>query len=251
MSLFPTNNKIPNFPPPLQANTSTSSSTFPLDLIAEGRNFYTNIQFVKYTPSLQSNISPSAFNIPVSKVKLPIPLKLNDNLIMHWGAVSFMDSIVGAAMGMLAGAGTYGQAAASAIAMTAQLGGIMSGQALNPLMFLAFQRPEYREFSLSWVLAPVNKKESEAIRNIVKICKKAAAPSFGNILMGYPDIAIIKMYPDDLFKSFYFKPCVITSVDVNYNATPTPSFFKNGAPTVVNLTLNLKEMQFWFKEEIK
>lgn len=251
MSLFPTNNKIPNFPPPLDAKPAKDSSTFPLDLVAEGRNFYTNIQFVKYTPSLQSNISPSAFNVPVGKVKLPIPLKLNDTLLMHWGTVSFMDSLVGGAMGMVANSGRFGQAAASAIGMTAQLGGIMSGQALNPLMFLAFQRPEYREFSLSWVLAPVNEKESAVIRNIVKICKKAAAPSFGNILMGYPSIALVKIYPDDLFKSLYFKPCVITSVEVTYNGTPTPSFFKNGAPTVVGLTLNLKEMQFWFKEEIK
>lgn len=250
MSLFPTNNKIPNFPPPLDTNPAKDASTFPLDLIADGRNFYTNIHFVKYQPQLQLNRSV-VFSSPLDKIKLPIPMRLNENLTMHWGSVSFMDSLLGGAMGMLRAGGNVGAAAASAVGLTAQLGGIYSGQAFNPLMFLTFQRPEYREFSLSWVLAPVNKKESEAIRNIVRICKKAAAPSYGNILMGYPSIAIVKMYPDNIFKSIYFKPCVITSVEVTYNGTQTPSFFKNGAPTVVGLTLNLKEMQFWFKDEIK
>ena len=250
MSLYPSTAKIPNFPPPLDKKPSKGNTTFPADLIADGRNFYTSIQFVKYSPSYQLN-GYGSYYTPTNGIKLPIPLKLNDNLILHWGTVSFMDSLVGGAMQMVQNAGRFGGAAASAIGLTAQLGGILSGQALNPLMFLAFQRPEYREFSLSWVLAPYNEKESKTIKNIVTECKKAASPSYGNILMGYPSVALIKMYPDDLFESLYFKPCIITSVQVTYSGTPTPSFYKNGAPTVVGLTLNLKEMQFWFKEEIK
>jgi hypothetical protein len=251
MSLYPSTTKIPNFPPPIDKKPDKGYSTFPADLIADGRNFYTAIQFVKYSPSFQINRFGSYFT-PTGGIKLPIPLKLNDNMILHWGAVSFTDSLVGGAMQMVQGSSNkYGGAAASAIGLTAQLGGILSGQALNPLMFLAFQRPEYRDFSLSWILAPHNEKESKIVQNIIKECKKAASPSYGNILMGYPLVALVKMYPDDLFGSLYFKPCVITSVQVTYSGTPTPSFFKNGAPTVVGLTLNLKEMQFWFREEIK
>lgn len=250
MSLYPSTAKVPNFPPPLDTKPNKGNSTFPADLIADGRNFYTAIQFVKYSPYYQSNNYGSYFT-PKGGIKLPIPLKLNDNLILHWGTVSFMDSLVGGAMGMLQSAGKFGGAAASGIGLTAQLGGIRNGLALNPLMYLAFQRPEYREFSLSWVLAPYNEKESKIIKNIVTECKKAASPSYGNILMGYPYVALIKMYPDDLFGSLYFKPCIITSVQVTYSGTPTPSFYKNGAPTVIGLTLNLKEMQFWFREEIK
>jgi hypothetical protein len=250
MSLYPSTAKIPNFPPPLDNKPAKGNSTFPSDLIADGRNFYTAIQFVDYSPSYQINNFGSYYT-PNGGIKLPIPLKLNDNMILHWGAVSFMDGLAGGAMQIMQRSNRYGGAAAGAIGLTAQLGGILSGQALNPLMFLAFQRPEYREFSLSWILAPYNEKESKIVQNIIKECKKAASPSYGNILMGYPLVALIKMYPDDLFGSLYFKPCIITSVQVTYSGTPTPSFFKNGAPTVIGLTLNLKEMQFWFREEIK
>lgn len=251
MSLYPSTAKIPNFPPPLDTKPSKGNTTFPADLIADGRNFYTDIQFVKYNPIYQYQGVINSYSIPQSTIKLPIPLKLNDNLILHWGSVSFMDSLVGGAMSMLSNAGAGGSATASGIGLAAQLGGINQGLALNPLMYLAFQRPEYREFSFSWVLAPYNEKESKTIKNIITECKKAASPSYENILMGYPSVALIKMYPDNLFGSLYFKPCIITSVQVTYSGTPTPSFYKNGAPTVVGLTLNLKEMQFWFKEEIK
>jgi hypothetical protein len=248
MPLYPTNTRAPSFPPALPNPDSRNDRlTFPSDLIADKRNFYTNIQFVKYSPSYQLS---KTYYTPNGGIKLPIPLKLNDTMLLHWGTVSFTDSLIGGAMSLVEGAA--GKTASSALGLTAQLGGILSGSALNPLMFLAFQRPEYREFSLSWVLAPVNEKESKTVKEIVRICKRAASPTYETVfLMGYPNVALIRMYPDDLFGSIYFKPCVITSVQVTYNGTPTPSFFKNGAPTVVGLTLNLKEMQFWFREEIK
>jgi len=39
-------------------------------------------------------------------------------------------------------------------------------------------------------------------------------------------------------------------VQVDYNGSGTPSFFKSGAPTIINLTLQLKEIQLWTSEEI-
>lgn len=234
--------KTPNFPKPLDRNERFGSLVFPNDLInTTGRNFHTQIQFVQYSIFQQINYMGS-YALPSGGMKLPIPLKINDNLLLQWSPVSLTDSAMGAFGSVGKGAG-----------LIAQLGGavVPGGLALNPLMFLLFQRPEYRQFSLSWMLTPRNEKESNTIKDIVTTCKRAASPDrFGPFLMTYPLVALIKMHPNDIFGHVVFKPCIITSVQASYTAAPTPAFHKNGAPSAVSLTLNLMEMQFWFRNEI-
>ena len=65
--------------------------------------------------------------------------------------------------------------------------------------------------------------------------------------MYYPSIALVKLFPDDKF-TFKLRPCAITNVIVDYTAGGGPSFFRDtGAPTVVNLTVVMKEIQIWDK----
>jgi hypothetical protein len=254
MAILQPLNSIFNFPAPPNQGVGTTLM-HPSDLTGGGKKFYTDIQFVQYKYQQQiGSVSGTTadqvrqYSLPSGpSVKLPIPMKLNDNLILNWSSISVTD-MVGKAGGQFAGA-----ALSSAFSLGLTAGSIGAGVALNPLMFLQFQRPEFRQFSLSWLLAPKNKKESETIRDIIKAFKRSASPykHGGGLLMGYPDVATIVMKPDDIFGNLVFKPCVVTSVQVNYNGAPNPSFFKNGAPTVIALTLNLMEMQFWFAEEIE
>jgi hypothetical protein len=177
---------------------------------------------------------------PSGGMFLPIPQRLNDNLMLDWTEFSVTQNTPG-----------VGTAASS---VYASAGSIAMGYALNPLMFLQFKKPEFRLFQLSWVLAPRTEKESKTIKNIVTKCKKAASPDNGTLLgavLKYPQIALIKILPNDVFGHMKFKPCVITSVQANYTPNPTPSFFENGAPSTVTLTLNLKEMSYWYKNEIE
>lgn len=240
----PTNYKPPNFPAPLSRKEDYRAS-FPSDLLnGDKRKFYTQIEFVNYT-----------FGLPSGSVKLPIPLKLDDNYVLHWSAVSALDPAK-AALSSLSEK-LLGGVATSALTLIAQGAGVLSGVAINPMMFMQFQRPEFRQFSLSWILTARNEKESQSIKDIITICKKAAAPTNMFPFMGYPNLAVIKMHPDDLFGHMVFKQCIITSVQANYTAGPTPAFFKKGpksskegAPVVVTLTLNLQETKFWFRDEI-
>lgn len=230
-----------NFPSKLDRPIDNNPVAFPPDLTnSEGRKFYTQIQFVKYAPKYQFNLFGGTYANPQGGVKLPIPLKIDDNFVLSWSEVSLTNTI----LGMAGAVGTGLQAAAG-------FGGIALGQALNPLMFLQFQRPEYKQYSFSWLLTPRNEDESIRIRKIIKTCQYAAAPENNVLLFGYPYVALIRMHPDDLFKNVRFKPCVITSVQTSYVAGPNPAFHKNGAPAVISLTLNLMEMNFWFKNEIK
>ena len=229
-------NPVPNFPQKLDKARTSSSNSFPNDLVASGRNFYTQIQFVDYSVFQQVN-SFGAYAVPSGGINLPIPLSLNDNLMLRWTDLELTNSVLGSAGG-------------GALGVAASVGSVATGLALNPLAFLQFKRPEFRLFSLSWVLAPRTQKESQTIRNIVTQCKRAASPTNLGVFLGYPQVALIRIHPNNVFGNLYFKPCVITSVQVDYTPNPTPSFFENGAPTTVTLTLNLKEMQYWYREEI-
>jgi len=225
------NSKTPNFPNKLPRRTNSFS--FPNDLIANGRNFYTQIQFVSYAVAQQINFF-GAFALPVGGINLPIPMKLNENFVLNWEEFSITNTF-------------FGDVASSPLV---SLGSIATGQALNPLVFLQFKRPMFKQFVLSWQLAPRTLAESATLRQIISLCKRAAAPSNNGLLLGYPDVALIRIAPNSVFGNMLFKPCVIEFVSVDYSGGPTPSFFNNGAPTVVTLSLGLKEMQFWYKNEI-
>jgi hypothetical protein len=123
-----------------------------------------------------------------------------------------------------------------------------------------FQRPNYKEFSFSWTFAPVNQRESRTLADIINQFKSNSLPTFGGAFMGYPNIALMRIHPGDVFGNLKFKPCAITSVLVDYSPAG-PSFFSdasinnatgrsNGAPTLVNLTVNFKEIQLWDRNEI-
>jgi len=245
---------VPNFPQPPQRGFSNDS--FPGDLVSGDRKFYTSISFAKYTGySLSNGFSNLSFG---GNIKLPIPRKLNDNEVMIWEEFSGVNAIVSGAQGIanylpgVAGniarvAGGVGAAAVSGF----QTSSVFTGQTINPYMFMMFKRPAFKEFTLQWSLAPFSQRESDSLDKIIKKCKRAALPDIGTYTMEYPEIANIKLYAGQANDKylFKFKPCAIVSVQVDYTGTGMPAFFKSGAPTIVNLTLQLKEIELWSKND--
>lgn len=224
------------YPTPPQKRLNLKS--FPNDLVAPGRNFYTELTFMTYDVSQQ--YTATARRIITGGCRLPIPKKLNDVQTLSWNEESPTAAAAGVLMGGLAssiGASIKGAAAA---------GGAIAGEALNPLLFMTFQKPGYKEHTLSWTLMPNSEQESRTIVDIVRYLKFNSLPQqhAGGLLYKYPNILFVRLMPNDIF-TMVFKPCAVLSVSVDYTGAGTPSFFKNGAPTVVNLTLSLKEIQLW------
>lgn len=207
---------ISNFPTKPQRQGVTSQG-FPSDLPS---NFSTQITFIGQ--SVQA----------AGVVRLPLPKRLNDVQNIIWEEVSLTS-----------------MALSSTLQGAAALGGYSSETALNPFMFMLFKRPTFKEHVLSWTLAPNNQQESEKIRDIIKTLKKASLPTkggFGGALMKYPARAQVTLNPGDwLYK---LKPAAITSVHVDYTGAGL-SFFNSKAPTVVNLTLQLKEIELWSADD--
>jgi len=250
------NNELPsNFPTP-PAKTLTGNRgvrVFPEDLISDGREFYLQIQFVDYDFHL------SGSGLPTGGIILPIPLKLNEQQIILWEDQSMMNAA--AAVGNSFLWNSRWQAFA-----TAQLTGVAAGAAsryfglqLNPFLWAIFKHQTFKEFIFSWILTATNEKESEDIAEIIKFFKYNSLPfTWGNVavpgfpqinadlVMNYPSIAIMKLFPNNAF-TFRIKPCAVLGVHVDYSAAGQPSFFKNGAPTMVRLDVHFKEIELWTK----
>jgi hypothetical protein len=174
-------------------------------------------------------------------VKLPMPRRINEATNINWAEISATATAGGLAAQAMGG----GQMASDLLSAAGSAAGVGAGKALNPMMFMMFQRPAYKEHVLSWTLASSNKRDSDELKDIINAFKKACLPTLeaGGLLLGYPNIATIRFKPDKYL--FKFKPCAIISVQVDYSGAGMPSFFKSDAPTVVNLTVMLKEIQLW------
>ena len=265
--MFPvTSTRRSNFP--RRPNRQLRNDTIPEDLLAEGRNLFTQIQFVGYSSSTVSILN-NAINLPFSRfplqstgvvtpvggMALPIPKKINEAQVLSWSEVSATKTGVAFAAGLARGG--LSTALQGAFGSLGQVGSALLGVQVNPYLFMVFQQPNFKDFSFSWTFAPKNARESQALSDIITQFKGNSLPTLSGLVMDYPNVALIRLLPNDVFGNLLFKPCVVTSVIVDYTGAG-PSFFKsspnnsrsNGAPTVVNLTVNFKEIQLWDRNEI-
>jgi hypothetical protein len=262
---------------PMPPQTGVAGFTFPSDLVTNNRNYYTQIQFVKYQ---RPSVFVAPFLMPLGGVSLPLPKKINDTVTVIWEAVdggavaagieaynatgSTVDALAtaGAAAALRAGsnigaflpntrsfAGNIGLGALGAASQsgTPQILGAL-GYAINPFLTMLFKTSNFKEHSLQWTFTPNSQDESDNLAAIINYFKFNMLPSYAGLFLEYPNIALIQLYPDDQF-TFKFKPCAITAVSVDYSGGGNPSFFRNGAPTIVNLSVQLKEIELWTQND--
>lgn len=272
-----------NFPTRLPRNSVVGIDAFPSNLITDTRNFHTEISFERYsfssvvegpfgtaagaigdvvgraaetTGQLLEGLGAAAqlftgrtdvnnivgYTPDSSFIRLPIPRKLNENLTLSWNEISYTDLI-----------SNFGSTPLSPSPLRlardiAVLSGPITGVTPNPFLFVYFDRPNFKRYSFTWTLAARNESESLKIKNIVNKLKERASPTVNPLVMRYPDIVNIKFLPNEIFGMLKIKKCIIEAVSVDY--TPAgPSFFNSTAPTLVNLTLNLKEIQLWSQQD--
>jgi hypothetical protein len=251
---------------------------FPGDLVdpSANRNSYIAIQFQKYE---RRSIFSQPFLNATGGIRLPLPNQLAEMQSVTYDPAASSNPAVGAGIeqGLSSGqgaGGAFGGIAAGAMnaaniklqqatagvatALTGanpaeilQLGGL----AQNPFLTVLFKQPEFKKHTFGWKLAPNNAQESNTIKDIINSFKAnmlpAMSPNAGGTLLTYPNIAIISLYPDETFL-YKFKPCVIESMNINYAVGGQPSFFKGtNAPTLVEITINLLEIEYWLKEDIE
>lgn len=301
---------VPRFPTPPARQVIMRN--MPNDLIANGRNYYTEISFVDYRTGILGTNNPlnqildrasgagtaasivtgaaaglgagglagtlagpagtavgavggalagaaagyaavTGGTFSLGAIRLPIPNTINDVTVIRWNTESARDNLTSIVGGV---ASTYGGVTGQNIMQAGSIAigavGAAIGKTLNPLLYAAFNRAQFREFTFDWVLAPRTRKESETLNEIVRSFKAASLPSGSGLIQDYPLLARIRMYPNDLDGLAKFYPMAINSVNINYTASPGgPSFFEDtGAPTVATLRVQLTEIKMRLREEV-
>jgi hypothetical protein len=253
---------------PTKPSATYQSNAFPGDLVGNGRNFATQIQFVQYSSNYATGGTSST---PTGGILLPLPERINDVQTITWeaesatqvaasvasaGANALLNTPLLSAVAPAAGVGLSAVSGiAGAVGNPNSVGGQVLGIAgayfgitVNPFLWMLFKSPNFKEHQLSWILTPNNEQDSIQLKNIIDSFKYNSLPETDFLIgMKYPCIALVSLLPNDIFGNFKFKPCAVTSVSVDYSAGGVPSFFNNGAPTTVRLSVTLKEIQIWTK----
>ena len=145
---------------------------------------------------------------------------------------------------------------------------INRGEVINPHTQMLFRSPALRQFNFNFKMMARSKAEAKAIKDIVQFFREAAYPSLGSggqeinnggektpLAMAtykFPDVFEIQYLSKqkenkNLIK---FGRAYITAVTVNYNQT-SPTFFEDGMPSEVDLSLTFQETKALSREDIR
>ena len=279
-------NDFPNSPNTLAAQAAQDSLT--KKNVFEVLTYPTDIgkYFIKF--SFKSYVKEAALKIakdePTIVVIFPIPTNLNENF-----SVTYQDAKLGPVMGAFAEGATKGAAAAGGDMMSqlggAAKGALATGASEykgmayavgreklsneslkanldkatgivpNPHMAAIFQDIGLRTHSFTFRFSPKNKQEADLLKKIVKTIKRRMLPgtagssgSSTGPLFSFPDIVDISFGPTEQ-SPYLIQTSVLESMTVNYAPNGTPSFFKDGSPTDIEIGLNFKEIKVVTRED--
>jgi hypothetical protein len=141
---------------------------------------------------------------------------------------------------------------------------INRGEVVNPHTQMLFRSPQLRQFNFTFKMMPRSEAEAKEIVNIVRFFRLAAYPSTGqgersseggSLNMAsyiFPDVFEIKYLTNNRPNTNMIKyaRAYITAVNVTYNPT-SPSFFANGMPSEIDLSLTFQETKALSREDIQ
>lgn len=241
--------------------SKTVGLMYPSDLGSQGESKVTIFKIYKYSKSSVNKVE----NIEsLGTIFLPIPAELSTGDALNYE--EFSAPIASAAMDAFNKENSSGNAlAALGISASASLissikGGsnlinqvsALTGTSINPRNTNIFKNPNAREYTFSYKLVAKSLEESISIRQIVNKFRYHAYPEAGEseVLYSAPDLFKISFKynrdSDDDRNTYLFHPLpsALTSINVSYNGSSTPTFFQNsGAPVEVTITLSFKEME--------
>lgn len=131
-----------------------------------------------------------------------------------------------------------------------------AGLAQNPQVELLFKNIQNREFLFDFKFAPRNKKEADAIREIIKKFRFYAAPeiptnSNGRYFIPPSEFDIEFMVGQKSNKNLpRISTCVLQGIDVNYGSAGQWTAFQDGMPVEISMQLRFKEVEIMHKKLI-
>jgi hypothetical protein len=125
---------------------------------------------------------------------------------------------------------------------------------LNPNQVTTFSGSNTRSYSLEFKLVAQSAKESTDIRELIKRLQYNAYPAGNTLILKYPSefkISILSARSSDYNK--YYSPiynCFLMNISTVYNASGN-SFYSDGAPLDVSLTLGFQETKALTRDDLE
>lgn len=245
------------------AAASTKIDRFPSDLGSHGMLMVFN-EYVFQQPTTRPLLDyrtsgSSAIQQSKGAVLLPIPNTLIDSTTLNVhrfdmadtpGYESMATAMIGEyALNLNGNMQDVGIAIKKLFGNNFYLGAVSQGLGvtLNPKASLLFKGVELREYSLNWVLAPTEEKESDTLKTIVDKIRANSLPDyrtdsfFTAAMFSYPSTVDIYLLGVDPGHYMRFKTAMIRNVSINY--TPNGlSVLRGGKPSSIDLNISFQEM---------
>jgi len=125
---------------------------------------------------------------------------------------------------------------------------------VNPNVRSIFRGVALREFTFQFKLIPTSQKESEEIKRIIKFFRYHAYPEsiqVGGVplIYNFPSMFKIKLKYKNNTVGSRIKMCYLRNISTSYNPT-TSSFFADGNPTEIDLSLSFVENTTLVRQDI-
>lgn len=129
------------------------------------------------------------------------------------------------------------------------------GKTVNPHQALVFRNVAFRSFKFDFHLMARNAQEAEEIQLIIQAFKEAMHPEgeqgADSFFWLYPDNIDIFLFTPSDDRMFKIDTSVLTDMSVDYAGAGIPSFFEDGAPVDIRMSLSFKELSVLTKEKIR
>ena len=139
-------------------------------------------------------------------------------------------------------------------------GGLLSratGQVLNPNLELLFSGVNLRSFQFDFDFAPRDEKESNVVKEIIRVFKKSMSPKSGGntegagLFIKAPNIFLLKYKSGNQDHPYLnkFKPCALTSMGMNYTGSGSYATYADKTPVHMKLSLSFTELNPIYNED--
>jgi len=190
--------------------------------------------------------------------------------IIEGGGLSGLKEVAGQAAAALTGSSLAQKAGQAVLAQKAVSGlfgnesggagvlGRTTGAVFNQNIELLFQGVSLREpFSLGYDLTPRNKKESDEIKNIIRVFKKQMSGRKGGqgagqgIFIKSPSVFRLEYKSGKINHPYLnrFKICALTSMSVDFTGSGTYATYSDGTPVHLKLGLGFQELTPIYAED--
>lgn len=128
------------------------------------------------------------------------------------------------------------------------------GNTVNPKASIYFDGVTLKQPSFTWLLAPSDRDESDAIRDISNFIKRHILPTYGSAvgfaktLLNYPSTVDIFFLGIDQQYFVFYKTCMVQSFTLNFSPNGM-AILKGGKPAMVTMQMSLIEMDIHTSED--